>query len=189
MKTLFKTMVCGAMLFAGCGAPPEGVSAKEQALTGYPFGPVSDETWKNNFVCGENNVALNQFQCRGRYCDDMYMGCGSTGPISTDITQGWNMPKLSDESGVNVRTCQSTVGGPFDGVIDGIVSVDGNWADNIIFHCSRITSGTLRDCTWTGWFSEEGSGYMSFQNKVPVAAACSGPYCDNMAFLVCTPSF
>jgi hypothetical protein len=191
-----------AVSLVGCGAGedagtvPEQVGSTEQALTGTWIGPISEESSKSSATCASKGlpgtVALG-VQCRGSYCDDMYLLCGPP-PNTITLTgedQGWS-PYTSDEQYNN---------GPWSvcnrlGVVDGIRAT-GRYSDNVSVHCAGVSFPTPNElhCAWTAPFSEE-QGTMYFNTTLfPVRSGgvafdfkCSGSYCDNLQFMACEPS-
>lgn len=160
------------------------VASKAHAATGW-LGPISDESWKNQGICGGNNVGITAAECVGRYCDDMYFDCENITAGRTYSTSGYWSAYFSDE-GQGTAYCQSGgQGSAVNGLITG-VKASGSYSDNISVLCNTLVSpAVLTGCHWTGWFSEE-QGLLEFgPGEFAAGARCSGSYCDNMSFYVC----
>jgi hypothetical protein len=154
------------------------------------IGPISEEQGLNPPTCGTLGVAATAARCAGAYCDDLSLFCQPMpkNMTATGVDHGWTS-FVSEESYPPAAQC------PVGSVIDGI-RASGGWADDISVHCTGATFARDHTCAWTPWFSEE-QGTSTFGDSfglpgkrptaIAKAAACRGPWCDEMSFFVCAP--
>jgi M6 family metalloprotease-like protein len=108
--------------------------------------------------CNEHHGATG-FACKGGYCDNVNL-YGSHVPLDYSTTYWSNY--FSEEGptnikerlfGSNLHHCFGGFGSN-KGIVTGI-SCSGGYCDNISLQCTKPASGTLTDCWWSEWLSEE----------------------------------
>jgi hypothetical protein len=136
-------------------------------------GPASDEYKPQVCPLGVLTTAV---RCTGSFCDNIFLGC-FTGSFLVSGRTWENF--ISEESPNNFKYC-------YPGFITG-VACKGSYCDNISVECSSLTSfSSPGPCFWTGYFSEEQGGQLTFPTGYYAAGVqCSGRYCDNMRFYAC----
>lgn len=194
--------VCGITLIGfalGCSA--EGMSndeggevsaddavelgSLEQRLVNTWIGPVSEEVGYNAATCAQANVGVQQADCTGQYCDNNYLYCAALPAGRTTIGSGFWTAYISEKNPNNNIYCQTGgVGTPINGIVDGIRAT-GQYSDNISLHCREMNQAPV-SCTWTGWFSEENSAMNFGAGWYATGVKCSGQYCDNLSYYICT---
>jgi hypothetical protein len=151
--------------------------------------------------CSYVAQGINGFGCRGAYCDDIRVLCAPMpnafrigqslpGPFSEEwdgtvtFRSGWY-----NQDQQNYEVCNWGTSTP--GVVSSIYCT-GAYCDNIQLECNTPHRGvdpqpTFSNCAWTSsWFSEE-QGTVTFgANRFLSGIWCSGSYCDNKKFYVCT---
>lgn len=165
----------GVMLTA-CSAASEDVELASSSLT-----PVTSawSAWTTDGApaaeCPGGSLA-NGARCRGRYCDDVALSCGSGGFQHGNT---WWTDSFTDGDN-NERVCAG------NGLVTGL-SCSGRYCDNVSLRCTEpvgVTRGG--NCYWSAWLSEEDGGTFEFpKGKYMAGARCDGRYCDNMSFYLC----
>lgn len=167
---------------------------------------VSEEGGGPWAYCGPSNEAASGFQCSGSYCDDVRMKC-ETMPYGITVT-GYHASATFSEENNGIGTVTSEGWYRYDnsysevcnysgsaGIVTGVRCTGSN-CDNITLECATPMThvegvaepAQLTNCAWTGWFSEEQAAmqYATGANKWITGVACSGSYCDNKSFYVCS---
>ena len=156
-----------------CGS----ASAADQGWLPY----FSDET--SGALCNFNN-RVTKVDCGGSYCDNITLYCSEVAAGVEGSQWYWDSKSYSDEA-TGGRAC--TFNGQA-GIIVGS-SCNYDYCDNMFLACDKIDSGTISNCSYTQWFSEEGGHQVSWNlPNAAVHAYCSGDYCDNMRYIVCSVS-
>jgi hypothetical protein len=163
------------------------ISSTSSAVVDSWIGPFSEEDGMNAGGCGTANVAVTRALCTGKYCDNISLYCEKV-PAGTSLAPGFGTPWISEESDEwgdrNVAYCEAPGTGTINGIMNGIL-IEGQYADDIALHCGRVKTGTLTNCSWTGWTSEE-DGVLDFGNgRFAAGVACRGKYCDQMRYYTC----
>ncbi|CAN96774.1 hypothetical protein ACSRUE_15510 [Sorangium sp. KYC3313] len=191
-----------AVLFGGCVALAS-IAAASPAQAGWT-GYVSEEDAPA--YCPGPEAATG-FACWGDYCDEVALHCnGLPSWSSLDISTRYWTSYFSEEGdsdlgevvcsdgpsggsceafelGDNVRYCFGGRGSK--GIVTGIDCAD-SYCDEISLECTKPAAGRLTGCSWSGWLSEE-EWYVHFgTNRFITAVECSGDYCDNKRFYVCS---
>ena len=131
------------------------------------------------------------FGCSGDYCDNVSLRCSTD---KFDLSQRWWEEPISEENrsgsitdnGITTRNNDNMQRCGTWGFITG-VSCSGEFCDNVALECSGLQGKRPNSCGWSGWMSEENRGRSLFpEGRYPVAMECSGPYCDNKRFLLCS---
>jgi hypothetical protein len=197
MMKAFALILTAGFLFSACSgadsdSSDESLGSAEQAVVNGWIGPVSDEGSNQNKRCSDDSPAPGMGAtaafCAGRYCDDMYLFCGTLpqGFSTNGEDRGWTAPYISEESGANGIICPGQ-----DSVVDGIRAT-GSFSDNISVHCTGATFPSQGvNCGWSPYFSEE-QGQQNFVRSTLFGAVargvrCSGRYCDAMSYFICEP--
>lgn len=165
----------------------ESPASVEQELTGW-LGPISEESAYNNKDCSQADIGVTASYCSGSYCDNNWLRCAHlpTGVQSSlgTVTGRW----VSEEQPTYYDFCVDS-NGYLNGIVTGL-SGSGSYSDNLMLHCGTVSFSSGHwwgSCQWTGWFSEEGGGYNYFPSgKFAAGIACSGSYCDRVAYYVCS---
>ncbi|WP_437524471.1 hypothetical protein WME79_36085 [Sorangium sp. So ce726] len=191
-----------AVLFGGCVALAS-IAAASPAQAGWT-GYVSEED-APAYCFGRE--AATGFACWGDYCDEVALHCNGLPSWShLDISTRYWTSYFSEEGdsdlgevvcsdgpsggsceafelGDNVRYCFGGRGNK--GIVTGIDCAD-SYCDEISLECTKPAVGRLTSCSWSGWLSEE-EWYVHFgSNRFITAVECSGDYCDNKRFYVCS---
>lgn len=167
---------------------------------------VSEEGGGPATVCTAWNEGAVGFGCSGSHCDKVRLLC-ETMPynIQAEIaTDYWTGYFSEEDSGVSRR--YSVGWYPYDrdnyevchktstaGVVNGI-RCKGRFCDNIALECGRpvkyknglVYAARMHQCAWSGWYSEEQGSHDFGWNRYITGVQCSGRYCDNKRFFVCS---
>ena len=160
---------------AGTGAE-ESVGTAEEAATSNNWTPITSDGLAP-LACDSGNLMTN-VRCTGRYCDNISTYCHTDG-IGVAGANTWTS-YFSDEHGENKCKADEWVTS---------ISCTGNYCDNVALQCTKLQSPYVvhNSCMWTGWVSEEYGGQLNFPPGYYMAGAqCSGSFCDNMRFWVCS---
>ena len=161
------------------------LGTSEQAIVNSWIGPVSEEAPGNSATCAQANVGITQAQCTGKYCDNNSLWCAALPAGVTSIGSGFYTQYISEESPNNQVFCDSNGGTNPTGIMDGIRAT-GKYSDNLSIHCREVNVPPV-SCSWTTWLSEENGGLLDFgAGKFAVGMRCSGAYCDNVSYRVCS---
>lgn len=181
---------------------------------GIPAVVVASASW-SSYVSEENggpwvecyqDQAVSGIQCSGGYCDNVRIRC-ETLPFGALMmsynTSGWFSEENSgystttsegwyryDNSYSHVCNYSGTAG-----IMTGI-HCSGSHCDDIELECAtpmRLVNGAwqpvpLVDCAWSGYYSEEqpAFGAPEGSNRFITGVSCSGSYCDNKSYYVCS---
>lgn len=154
------------------------------------------------------NQGTTGFACWGDYCDDVALYCSTLPSWSwLDYTTTYWSSYFSEEgsSDLGQVVCADGPSGSYcesfklgdnlhycfggrtinKGIVTGI-RCDGSNCDNISLECTKPAVGRLTSCFWSDWVSEE-EWYVYFaSNQFVTAVECSGDYCDDKRFYVCS---
>jgi hypothetical protein len=147
------------------------------------------------------------YACRGSYCDTQALGCWTvSGGI--DTSQAYWSPWFSEEGatdvyehrcithpdgshycedllvGTNFRYCYGGFPANNKGIVTG-VQCSGRYCDNKRLHCVKPAKGTLKDCYWSGYISEEIEDHFYGDDEFVTGMECTGRYCDNVRLYIC----
>jgi len=191
-----------------------GLAGGQAEATEYWTGWISEEAPNNRTYC-DWDEGVEGFKCSGSNCDSLALLCidlptGMTGDSATDNFTSWFSEEGSDiftqvGSGFgsghtgNERYCNSPIpgsGGSYGPALVAGWQCSGSFCDNqklecvVPVHTSNWSWGNFTNCAWTTtWVSEEtGSVWWGGNNKFLVGVRCSGRYCDNKQFYICTIS-
>jgi hypothetical protein len=173
-------------LLIGCDAPPEADEIVAQSDDVANADAEDDEfRWWTGYTSEENpplhcppGEAVQGFDCRGDYCDNVALYCTSTGRSLGSQTV---MPYFSEE-GEGAADEGHCVGG--DMWMTG-VACRGGYCDDLAMTCTQMIGSWTGLCWWSGWHSEEqGSFYAPYGHFVK-GIECNGDYCDNKRFYYC----
>ncbi len=168
---------------------------------------VSEEQGGPATTCSDWSDSAVGFGCSGRYCDNVRLLCETmpyqttrdwstdywTGyfseeddPYATVYSAGWY--RYEDKY---YRVCHNT--SDYAGLVGGI-RCSGSYCDNISIECTQAAKWVngvrypvnVTNCGWTGWYSEEQGSVDFGYNRYITGVACSGSYCDNKSFYVCS---
>jgi len=166
---------------------------------------VSEEGAGPPSLCDLDNEAAVGFGCSGSYCDNVRQFC-ETIPFGVTVANYAWSPFFSEESsGVALSTSEGWYRHDTDNshvcyysgrpaVMTG-VRCWGSYCDNVSIECanvvkqvgSRTVQALLTSCGWSGWYSEEAGPELDFgPNRYISGVECSGTYCDNKRFHVCS---
>jgi hypothetical protein len=190
-----------AVLFGGCVALASIAAASPAQADWTDY--ISEED--GPALCPGTEVATG-FACWGDYCDDVALHCNALPSFSSlDTSTRYWTDYFSEEGdsdlgqqvcydgpsggycetfelGDNVRYCGSRSN---KGIVTGIRCSD-RYCDEISLECTRPAVGRLTSCSWSDWLSEE-AWYAHFgANRFITAVECSGDYCDDKRFYVCS---
>lgn len=179
-------------------------SSANAALYWTPW--VSEEGGSPASFCSEWNEAAVGFGCRGGFCDDVRLLCETLpfGATLDSATSHWTSFFSEENDGIeqvshhtwypffdeHYRVCHATSSG---GLVQG-VRCSGSNCDNVSLECAQPvkfingvkTNVSIVSCGWTTPQSEE-QGSIDFGfNRVVVGAKCTGSFCDNLSFYVCS---
>jgi hypothetical protein len=149
--------------------PPQGFA---QVYTYQEF-TTSDEDPPATCRVGD---VLGGVLCEDDYCDNVSPLCVQT--WLSPIRREWT-PFFSEED--PAEFCSG------NGFITGLACND-SYCDNMSLECTifRDFAPQGEDCLWSGRISEE-SGRVSFPGGYyAVGLSCSGSYCDNLNFYICS---
>jgi hypothetical protein len=169
-----RSLAALAATFLATGA----LAAVAQADSGWTA-YFSEENGGKLCPAGERVEAVH---CTGSNCDNKALYCG-TAP-SGYVSQIWT-PRFSEETTGGMEcTAQNGTRGALTAMW-----CNGSYCDNVQLRCGQLQAGrALTGCSWTAWHSEESGGYRTFYNQTARAVECSGGYCDNLRYLVCSQS-
>jgi hypothetical protein len=197
-----KKLIMGALMAAAMSSG----GAASAALYWTPW--VSDEGNPWAFCTNWNEAAVG-FGCRGGFCDDVRLLCEtfpngmSMNPASQRFTpwfseEGALPPGVSStQPTANQGVCRFHIPGTIDSFRPGVASAVRCWGsncDNLQLECEEVVKfngstpvqATASSCRSVGPLSDE-QGSMDFgPNQYIYSATCSGRYCDNMTFTVCS---
>lgn len=171
---------------------------------------VSEEGGGPETGCSAYNEAANGSGCSGSYCDNVRLQC-TTMPFNASIVPSsvyWSEWTSEENSGLTTyfgggwfqydeddyHVCHAWNNQP--GFITGM-KCSGRYCDKISVECGQARASLLRggasypvgvtDCSWTGWYSEEQGTSINFgANRYATGVECSGSYCDQKRFFVCS---
>jgi hypothetical protein len=183
MKNIMLFAVC-TFAIAACGPLEEeggSTATASQALLAWT--PWVSEEQPAGTSCGTDNVVATYAGCRGSYCDDMRLFCGTvpSGFVRTGTTS-W-----TGYVSANWLNC------PNGYVIDGIRAT-GSFSNDISLRCVSAqwpAQGT--NCAYAPSLSDEQGtvafdvSAQSYTKGVATAIFCGGSHCDNMFYWVCEP--
>jgi hypothetical protein len=156
-------------------------------------------------ICSGTDEGVVGFQCSGSYCDNIRFLC-ETLPFGlvSNFSYSWTGYFSEESDGLgeyvsegfyhyydeNYRVCYASDTG---GVVSGM-GCRGDYCDDIQLECMKpaklvngvLTLASFTNCAWSGWYSEEQSAVDFGWNRYIVGAECSGDYCDNKRFYVCS---
>lgn len=157
-------------------------------------------------LCNESTDGAVGFACTGRYCDNVSLLC-ETYPLGA-LAPSWNgyqTPYFSEEhdpygtwfsygwypyDDENYEVCHNLQSNP--GVVTGI-GCTGRYCDNISIECrqpeiydTHYRKVVPSNCAWSQWISEEQGAVDFGWNRYITGVECSGSYCDNKRFYVCS---
>lgn len=191
---------------AATGTATDAAQAAAYAL--YWTRWVSEENGGPPTYCQTWDQGAVGFGCRGGFCDDVSLLC-ETFPYGITLdsnTHNWTSFFSEESDGTathvfdsggwystfeqNAKVCNA---GSTGGVVQGI-RCNGAWCDNISLECSvpvRWVNGvrdpaTMTNCSWSGWYSEEQGSIDFGWNRYITGVRCSGAYCDNKQYYVCS---
>jgi hypothetical protein len=193
---------------SSAGAPETDLAETTGALTAQYWTPwVSEENGGPATVCSLWNQAALGFGCRGDYCDDVRLAC-DTLPFGFSLdppTDYWSGYYSEENDGFGTYVSESWYG--YDGsyyevcnwwggapaMVSGI-KCRGDYCDDISIECTqlkksdgtRVTGANLTDCFWTGRYSEEQGSVILGSNRWIMGISCSGDYCDDKQYYVCS---
>lgn len=170
---------------------------------------VSEENGGPWTACSYWDEAAVGFGCSGQYCDNIRMLCetfndGISLNPSSDYHTAWfseeGLPPDVGTTGIppNMGVCESGITGTIDSTQPSVMSgahCTGKYCDNMQLECDTPvkynTAGTPVQATPTrcrsaGPFSEENGSQDFGANQYVSAILCTGKYCDNLTFTVCT---
>jgi opacity protein-like surface antigen len=205
---MFKKMLLGTAVALAASL---GTSAADASL--YWTTWVSEEGGSPQTICSYWNEAATGFGCLGSYCDWVRLQCetmpfGTTLDAATDYWTPWFSEEHDDvemtvfDGGYwyatfdeHYQICQYT-GFPhgWAGLVSG-ARCSGSYCDNISLECTqpvKVTSGgnvkvNTTNCGWTANSYSEEQGSVDFgYNRYVVGAQCSGSYCDNKRYMLCS---
>jgi hypothetical protein len=167
---------------------------------------VSEENGSPPTSCSRWNEGSVGFGCSGRYCDKVALECESMPwGMTLDATSAYETSFFSEEHGNtttvtsegfyrysadNYRVCHASDTG---GIVTSI-RCSGSNCDNIALRCMKpiyLIGGVkhqaaLTECSWTGWYSDEQGAVDFGWNRYITGVECSGSYCDNKRYYVCS---
>jgi hypothetical protein len=180
----------GTSMVAGCGGQEsEDIVRVSSALVRWT-GWISEETPPNQGVCDLDDAqAATRAACRGSFCDDMRLFCGTLpqGFVSRHQFPVWT-GYVSEEQPDGVFC-------PPNSIVYGIRAT-GSFSDNVSIRCVPADFPAQGvNCAWSPWFSEEQGDFgqswdvstQSYAWAVATGVRCSGSYCDNMSYFICEP--
>jgi hypothetical protein len=198
-----------AFLMAAVAAGVVSVAPSADAANHYWTPWVSEEGGEPWSVCLFWNEGATGFGCRGAYCDDVRLLCETLpGGMTLDPASKF-VPRWFSEEGAlppgqgstwttaNQSQCRMFVEGTIDSWTRGIVSgvhCRGDYCDQLQVECEAPVKmdGPVPvparggSCRTFGPYSEE-NGSMDFgAGRYIYGITCSGDYCDNKKFEVCT---
>lgn len=168
---------------------------------------VSEEGGSPSTICTNWHEGAVGFGCGGKYCDNIRLLCetlpyGLQIEISSDYWTGYFSEEDSGYGtayshgwypydGDNYEVCHKTWSS--GGIVNGI-RCKGRYCDNIAIECGRpvkyknglVYPATMHNCSWSGWYSEEQGSHDFGWNRYITGVECSGRYCDNKRFFVCS---
>jgi hypothetical protein len=167
---------------------------------------VSEEDGGPWAWCGPVDQAVSGFECNGDFCNNVRMRC-ETLPLGITVAS-YNYPAQFSEENDGIGTVSSEGWYRYDnsyshvcnyagaaGILNGI-RCDGNFCNNISLMCAtpmlNLDGGQqpaeLGDCEWTDYYSEE-DGPLSYEvgaNRFITGVRCSGSFCNDKSFYVCS---
>jgi hypothetical protein len=168
---------------------PDDFNSGQEDSDGNMIGDICDDgtkwtAWtseeKGPLYCGWDAGTVG-FGCKGSYCDNVSLACLPV-PSWTSLdynTTYWS--RFFSEEGASSGSSREHCAG----IVTGI-RCTGGYCDNIALECTQPQAGTLTNCWWTGWLSEEAEfDYFGVGNFI-TAVECKGRYCDNKRFQVCS---
>jgi hypothetical protein len=157
----------------------------------------------------QSGYVANDISCKGSYCDNIRLRCVARASEGLAFVSSYWSSWFSEEGGTNLETkitplciaggdCGPSITMPVGrnfhvchngaGIVTAI-TCKGKYCDNLSLRCQKPDSSKhhLRACSWTPYFSEEGSGspFVPGTNRVIVGIECKGSYCDNKRALIC----
>ncbi|MFV8754304.1 hypothetical protein ACNOYE_27480 [Nannocystaceae bacterium ST9] len=191
------------VLVWGLCAAPFVLSTTAHATPGWtPW--VSEENGGPSTICGPSTEAARGFDCDGGYCDDVRVYC-DTLPFGITVSD-WKFSGFFSEEDSGFGTVTSEGWYRYDnsyshvcyysgaaGIMTGI-RCSGSNCDNISVECGipQTHFGGVaapveyRDCYWTDYVSEEDAALMLYDEEFITGVECSGSYCDDKRFYVCS---
>jgi hypothetical protein len=164
---------------------------------------VSEENGGPATYCYTWSEGASGFGCSGSYCDNVRVYCDTLpfGDRLDPSTDYWTRYFSEEDSGIgtgysvgwypwdgdNFKVCEPTWTA---GIMSG-VKCSGRYCDSISIECtvplkSNGTRAYLTNCGWTGWYSEEQGSVTFGYNRFITGVQCSGSYCDNKSYYVCS---
>lgn len=169
---------------------------------------VSEEHGGPPVSCSASNEASAGFACSGNYCDNIAILC-NTLPFNLTLNPAsvyWTPSFSEEDSGIASQSSEGWYRNDGDtyevchrsahpGLVIG-TRCKGSNCDNISLKCAQpilwrygkqYPVRRVKNCGWTGWFSEERQGIVEFgSNRYITGVRCQGRYCDNKQFYVCS---
>jgi hypothetical protein len=184
-----------------------GASSAHAAL--YWTNWVSEEGGGPVTYCANWDESAVGLGCSGNYCDNVRLLCetlpnGMALNPATDSYSKWFSEEEFQEDyvvingvdwynhfGDNFHVCQYPGAKP--GVVAGI-HCSGRYCDNVQLECvqpakhdgSSFVPAGATSCAWSAWYSEEQGSVDFGANRYITGVECSGSFCDNKRFYVCT---
>lgn len=185
------------------------ISAEPSADAALYWTPwVSEEGGGPWTYCAKWNEGAVGFGCRGKFCDDVRLLCetfpnGMTLNPSTLTVIRWfseegaNAPIQSNGPEPNEGWCQFHIPGTIDASRPGVMSgarCRGDYCDDLQIECEDVVKfngstpvgARATNCTTTAPISEEQGSVDFGANRYVVSVACTGKFCDNKTFDVCS---
>lgn len=199
MRKVITIILTAATMYAAASA--------NAALYWTPW--VSEEKGGPWSYCMGFNEGAVGFGCRGSYCDDIRMLCETfqggmqINPSSYYLTnwfseEGALPPGIgSNQPTPNQGVCRYWIPGTIDSFSPGVVTgvhCKGSYCDNLQLECGQPVKyfgstprrATATSCRNVGPYSEENGSLDFGPNQYIVSITCTGRYCDNKKFRVCT---
>jgi len=184
-----------------------GTSTAHADLYWTPF--VSEENGGPWTACRFWNEAAVGWGCSGSNCDNIRLLCetfqsGMTLQPESDYHTAWFSEEgalppdiASTQPTANEGVCRFFIPGTFDSFRPGVVSgahCSGSFCDNVQLECdlpvkyngATPVPANVNRCFTTGWLSEEQGSQDFGANQYIYTVECSGSYCDNKRFTVCS---
>lgn len=167
---------------------------------------VSEENGGPAAACNGTTEAATGAGCWGSYCDDTRLLC-TTMPYGATVIPSsayWSEWTSEETDGTSTHTSAGWYAYDADnyhvcdwsgtpGFVTGIRCA-GDYCDDVSIQCSQMSTrwGRLTyrvgatNCGWSSYDSEEQGSIDFGADRFIAGVACSGSYCDNLAYYVCS---
>ncbi|ADO75198.1 hypothetical protein [Stigmatella aurantiaca] len=156
------------------GEEATGLATTEQATMSGWTSYTSEEPSYTPIICDQTGL-VNGAQCTGEHCDNVRFFCEAT--LFAVLGASYWSSDFSDENS-DATYCKA---GHW---LTGFKCI-GRFCDNVSIQCTAISNFTPKNCTWTGWYSENYGSIYFPSAYYARGMQCRGDYCDEMSYYIC----